>query len=209
MGSPVNAEDFQAVTTATNACEGFKMLLRQPGLINQFLDWILDGDGNLSSEAAASFSDYLSPVGTIILWGGTSVPSTNWLVCNGQAVSRTTYATLFQRYGTTWGVGDGSTTFNLPNVQDAIPIGAGSYAGLGAAAGNRYKTLTIANIPAHDHSMTFKRSTADSGPDDLFATGNDPGDYDDQTKITSSVGAGEAVDVLNPVKGFYFLIKAT
>lgn len=209
MGSPVNADDFQAVTTATNACEGFKMLLRQPGLISQFLGWILDGDGNLSEEAAASFSDYLTPVGSIILWGGTTVPSTNWLVCNGQAVSRTTYATLFQRYGTTWGTGDGSTTFNLPNVQDTIPIGAGSYAGLGSSAGGRYKTLTIANLPAHTHDMTFKRSTADTGPDDLFATGNDPGDYDDQTKTTTSVGGGEAFDALNPVKGFYFIIKAT
>ncbi len=207
MGSPVNADDFQAVTTASNLCEGFKGLLWLPGLLNQFFSWFLDGDGNVSEEAAASSADYLSPVGVIMLWGGVSMPSVNWLVCNGQAVSRTDYPTLFQRYGTTWGTGDGTTTFNLPNFQDYLPMGAGTNVGMGSSAGNRYRTISIANLPAHAHDMTFKRSSADTGPDDLFATGNDPGDYDDQTKTSTSVGGGEAIDTLNPVKGIYFIIK--
>ena len=57
--------------------------------------------------------DRVIPAGLIAPYGGSSAP-TGWLMCNGQAVSRTTYATLFNKIGTAYGAGDGSTTFNLP-----------------------------------------------------------------------------------------------
>lgn len=147
MGSPVNASNFTAVTTATNACEGFKMLLRQPGLINQFLGWLLDGDGEISESAADGIAEYFTPVGSIVLWGGVSIPSSRWLVCNGQAVSRTTYSTLFTRYGTTWGVGDGSTTFNLPNLQGKFPRGADAATPVGSSGGSDTVSLAEENVP--------------------------------------------------------------
>jgi microcystin-dependent protein len=147
MGSPVRSDDFTAVTGATSACDGFKRLLRIPGLLNQFLSWLLDADGNLSESAADGISDYLTPIGSIIMWGGASLPSAKWLVCNGQAVSRVTYASLFLRYGTVWGSGDGSTTFNLPNFQGLIPRGVSITTPLGAESGSDQVTLTPANIP--------------------------------------------------------------
>lgn len=64
-------------------------------------------------------------VGKIVPYGGTSIPAYA-LACQGQAVSRTTYATLFTAIGTTYGSGDGSTTFNLPNAQGVFLRGAGS-----------------------------------------------------------------------------------
>ena len=65
-----------------------------------------------------------APVGFIGLWGEDTLPS-GWLLCNGAAVSRSTYAKLFTRIGTKYGAGDGSTTFNLPDFRDRYPIGTG------------------------------------------------------------------------------------
>ncbi|MEM7179648.1 MAG: phage tail protein [Spirochaetota bacterium] len=65
------------------------------------------------------------PTGTILPYAGNTAP-TGFLICNGNAVSRTTYANLFSTIGTTWGSGDGSTTFNLPDGRAAAPVGAGT-----------------------------------------------------------------------------------
>lgn len=72
------------------------------------------------------FSDRV-PVGGIIAYGGSSAP-TGWGFANGQAISRTTYATLFAIYGTTFGSGDGSTTFNLPDIEGRVIAGKESTA---------------------------------------------------------------------------------
>lgn len=66
-----------------------------------------------------------TPVGTIIMFAGSSAPS-NYLACNGSAVSRSTYSALFAVISTTYGSGDGSTTFNVPNYQGVVPKGTGS-----------------------------------------------------------------------------------
>ena len=63
------------------------------------------------------------PAGVIIPFAGTSVP-TGYLLCNGAAVSRTSYANLFAAIGTLYGAGDGSTTFNLPDARDRVLQGA-------------------------------------------------------------------------------------
>ena len=62
------------------------------------------------------------PIGTQVAYGGT-VPPTGWLICDGSAVSRTTYAELFKVIGTSYGAGDGSTTFNLPNKKGRVSAG--------------------------------------------------------------------------------------
>jgi microcystin-dependent protein len=69
-----------------------------------------------------------------------------WLLCDGSAVSRTTYADLFAKIGTTWGTGDGSTTFNLPNGQGNTLVG------IGASGGEQEVTLTVTELPSHAHS---------------------------------------------------------
>ena len=74
-----------------------------------------------------------TPVGTIIMYAANTVPD-GYLLCDGSAVSRTDYAELFKVIGTTWGTGNGSTTFNLPNAVGRFPEGAssvGSYIGAG------------------------------------------------------------------------------
>lgn len=62
------------------------------------------------------------PAGTMMAWGSDSVP-TNWLLCDGSAVSRFTYSALFATIGTTYGAGDGGSTFNLPNLKGRMPMG--------------------------------------------------------------------------------------
>lgn len=77
----------------------------------------------------ADLSD-LMPTGVVLPFGGSTVPN-GWLLANGAAISRTTYANLFDKIGTTYGSGDGSTTFDIPDLRDRYIIGAGTNA-LGA-----------------------------------------------------------------------------
>lgn len=67
----------------------------------------------------------LIPSGTIVAYGAASAP-TGWLLCDDSAVSRTTYARLFAVIGTGYGTGDGSTTFNVPDLRDKVPLGKGT-----------------------------------------------------------------------------------
>jgi microcystin-dependent protein len=98
----------------------------------------------------------ITPVGTINLWTAES-PPTNWLVCDGSAVSRETYSALFALVGTAFGIGDGSTTFNLPDLSNRVPVGIGlssSFDELGKKGGAETHTLTEGEMPNHRHTGT-------------------------------------------------------
>ena len=104
----------------------------------------------------------VNPAGAIIMYAATSAP-TGYLLCEGSNVSRTTYSDLFAAIGTNYGVGDGSSTFGLPNLEGRFPIGYdGSTYALNGTGGaltdtptlsgtNAGTALTIANLPAHGH----------------------------------------------------------
>jgi microcystin-dependent protein len=84
-----------------------------------------------SGEATGLRYAFVQPIGVILPYGGTSAP-TGWLLAYGQAVSRSTYAALFAVYSTTYGVGDGSTTFNLPDLRGRVPAGQDDMGGTSA-----------------------------------------------------------------------------
>lgn len=90
---------------------------------NVTLNWpAVSGTLALTSDITAATLALLPP-GAIVMWGTASAP-TGWLFCGGQAVSRTgANAALFAAYGTTYGIGDGSTTFNLPDLRQRVPVG--------------------------------------------------------------------------------------
>ena len=88
------------------------------------------------------------PIGSSLLYSSATPPSANYVVKAGQAISRTTYSALFALIGTTFGVGDGSTTFNIPNSTDKFPVGAGNLYALGATGGSTTHTLSVAEIPS-------------------------------------------------------------
>lgn len=121
---------------------------------------IVKGNGTAIS-AAISGTDYAPPlpVGVIFPYGGSSAPS-GWLMCDGSAVSRTTYATLFTAISTAFGAGDGSTTFNLPNTARKVLVGAGGTGTstlantVGATGGAETHTLTTAELAVHNHGVT-------------------------------------------------------
>jgi len=104
------------------------------------------------------------PTATIVPWSKSSVPS-GFLECNGAAVSRSTYSDLFSAIGTTYGAGDGSSTFTLPDLQDNVAIGksgtkalastggANTVANSGSVSGTVGDTaLTTAQLPSHTHN---------------------------------------------------------
>lgn len=97
------------------------------------------------------------PVGTIHAFAGATAPA-GYLLCDGSAISRTTYASLFSVLSTTYGAGNGSTTFNVPDFRGRVPMGAGTGTGLtarsrGETPGAETHTLTEAQMPSHGHSL--------------------------------------------------------
>jgi len=128
--------------------------------------------GNNSTQIATTAFVQVNgtPTGGLMMWP-TAVPPANWLICNGAAVSRATYATLFAVVGTTFGVGDGSTTFNLPNYVDRLPIGAGSSYSVNSQGGSATTTLTTNELPAHSHSASSSSSSSSTFTGSAGTTG--------------------------------------
>ena len=108
------------------------------------------------------------PPGVIVDYAGSTIPA-GWLSCAGQLISRTGFAGLFAAIGTAFGVGDGSTTFAVPNFVGRISAGAGgSFGALGVAGGAASVALAVGHLPSHSHSITDKvhshsASASDSG----------------------------------------------
>ena len=96
-------------------------------------------------------------IGEIDLWPSATIPN-GYLLCDGRAVSRTTYADLFNIIGTTYGAGDGSTTFNLPNISGKTVVGSNGTYKLGNSGGS--KTSKITTLPSHNHSIPSLSGTA-------------------------------------------------
>lgn len=120
------------------------------------------GSGSGSSSASSSSSS--SPTGSVIAFAGSTAP-TGWLICDGTAVSRTTYADLFTIIGTSYGSGDGSTTFNVPDLIRRAPLGKGSSDSLGDSDGVAAASRTLSHthsVPAHYHG-TGTLAVASSG----------------------------------------------
>lgn len=94
------------------------------------------------------------PTGVLYPYAGSTAPS-GYLLCDGSAISRTTYSALFAVLSTTYGAGDGSTTFNLPDCRGRMPVGAGND---GTAANNATRTRGDkggdTRMPTHNHSIT-------------------------------------------------------
>lgn len=94
------------------------------------------------------------PVGVVSPYAGTTDP-TGWLICDGRAISRSAYGALFQAIGTSFGAGDGSTTFNIPDARSRVWVGYSAddpaFNTMGQKAGEKQHTLTLSEMPAHSH----------------------------------------------------------
>lgn len=102
--------------------------------------------------------------GIISQFAGATAPP-GYLLCDGTAVSRSTYSALFTTIGIAYGAGNGTTTFNLPNLQNRIPVGKGpdtEFDTLGETGGAKEVTLSSSQIPAHSHPNTLSDNTVAS-----------------------------------------------
>lgn len=169
---------------------------------------VMAADGSGGWSALTLFQ---IPSGVVVPYGGSTAPS-GWLLSAGQAVSRTTYADLFAVIGTTFGVGDGSTTFNLPFFNGRTPVGkdnmngtnanviAGAWADtLGGAYGEENHTLTSSEMPAHTHTTGVATANYGGGANTAMAGGSGG--------ATGSTGSGAAHNNIQPSIVMNWIIK--
>lgn len=171
----------------------------------------------MSGYAATRYSASGVKTGTIVPFGDTT-PPTGFLDCNGNAVSRSTYADLFAVIGTTYGAGDGSSTFNLPNLEDNVAIGKSNTKSLGSTGGANTVTptgnisnrsLSTAQLAAHNHQYAYTQGNVPHG---LGMTGN--GSNNRQSTTTTGSGSAHnhnlsvnATSTLQPYLATNYVIK--
>ena len=147
------------------------------------------------------------PTGSITMFAGNQAPA-GYLLCDGSQVSRTTYANLFTVIGTTYGVGDGETSFNLPNLGGRVPMGVGTNDNthtfnLGATGGEYEHTLTQSEMPYHTHDLTHTYlpdgSTSRWGTNGI-ANGGD-------VESTTATGGDQPHNNVQPYIALNYIIK--
>lgn len=140
------------------------------------------------------------PVGTTMQGYWSSAPA-NYLNENGAAVSRTTYSALFSAISTTYGAGDGSTTFLLPNSAGRVGVGLKTgdtnFGSLGQLSGEKTHTLTIQEMVPHSHSLTITALSGGSAIRNDYAADASGGTYD-QGQQTDSTGGGQPHNIVQP-----------
>jgi microcystin-dependent protein len=166
------------------------------------------------------------PTGCIIPWSDTSVP-TGFLECNGAAVSRTTYATLFAITSTTYGSGNGSTTFNLPDLKDNVPLGRSNSAALASTGGantvsatgnvggsTANATLSEAQLAAHTHttsagpvSIQYHKGPANANRLNSPGSSGSSGSGTGHSHNMSATFSGDATSVVQPYLTILYVIK--
>ncbi|BAQ86166.1 Microcystin-dependent protein (MdpB) [uncultured Mediterranean phage uvMED] len=165
------------------------------------------------------------PTGTITSWSDSSIP-TGFLECNGQAVSRSTYSALFAIVGTTYGAGDGSSTFLVPNLQDNVAVGKSNNKALASSGGANTVTstgnvagstanasLSTAQLASHSHSYTIPSNSFGNGwrgnqvQVPASANTGNTGSGSGHSHNMSANFAGDATSVLQPYLTIIYVIK--
>jgi microcystin-dependent protein len=172
------------------------------------------------------------PTATIVPWSSASVP-TGFLECNGQTVSRSTYSALFAIVGTTYGAGDGSSTFLVPDLQDNVAVGKSNNKALGSTAGantvastgnvggsTANATLSTAQLASHSHGVPFVGPVAlhQAGNNNPFpgsgglmrTSGGNTGSEGSGNGHSHNMSAnftGDATSVLQPYLTIIYIIK--
>jgi len=187
-----------------------------------------DGDGSAGAVLETDGSGTLSwgtgmPSGVVMPFAGSSAPS-GYLLCYGQAVSRTTYASLFTAIGTTYGAGDGSSTFNLPDLRGRVVAGQDDMGGssanrltdqtggldgdvLGDTGGSETHTLTEAEMPEHSHSLGIRARVQVGLDNGVQYGGGGSSTYSGTEIITQNAGSDGAHNNVQPTIILNYVIK--
>lgn len=212
MPSPVTPSQFCEAIPSANAdlCTRLTRFFSVVNLLCDFFSFFLDSDGTISSAAIEEINQSIAPTGAY-LWAATTNVGSGYLLCNGAAVSRTTYANLFAAIGTRYGIGDGTTTFNIPNAGSRSLMAAGTGSGLStrdintAFIGEETHLQTIAEMPVHHHNILTHSSGATGGDGgDIL---NEPDPAAEHNHDTDDTGGGTAFNVIHPCLIAYLFIK--
>jgi microcystin-dependent protein len=171
-------------------------------------------DGTHDAITATSISvngvSVINPTGTVLTYAGSSTP-TGYLLCDGNAVSRSTYSALFAVIGTTYGAGDNSTTFNLPNLKGKVPAGRDSadtsFDNLGKTGGAKTHTLTVDEMPSHNHRKATKYTTGTTNFTDPQSWPRVDATSVVANLFTDNTGGGQAHNNLQPYIVLNYIIK--
>lgn len=147
--------------------------------------WLVEHNEDGSHQTRDRLLDFV-PVGSIQMWPTATAPSA-WLLCRGQQVSRSTYNGLFQLIGTTYGVGDGSTTFNLPDLQQRFPLGKAA-AGTGSVLGSTGGNIDLSSLLSITGSTASTGAHTHTGPS--HSHGGSTGAAGTHTHAASTYGGG-------------------
>lgn len=178
--------------------------------------WFFDGETwNFVNFSAGSFTPV--PTGSILIWSSDIVPS-GFIACNGAAISRKDFSNLFNIIGTTFGSGNGLTTFNVPDMRGRVPLCKDDINGaanrvtateadnIGQGAGEENHTLTISELAAHTH---VEKGAANSGGFTRRVDILDTNDADSPTESTTgSTGGGAPHNNMQPYLTVYYIIKS-
>jgi microcystin-dependent protein len=184
-----------------------------------------------SSDAAFYIHGFYSnpysiPIGASIDYWGATAPNSSFVLAYGQAISRTTYSSLFAIFSTTYGSGDGSTTFNIPDLRGRVVAGADAMGGvaagrltdpvagidaLGDAGGSQSHTLTASQLPANipnsattsvsangDYHVGNSANSGQTGGPTVWPTGNITPSYSATTTVTINPTGGDAHPIVQP-----------
>lgn len=172
--------------------------------------------GTASGTACQGNDQRLTQIGTVQAWAGTTAP-TGYLLCQGQAVSRTTYSDLYNIISTKYGSGDGSTTFNLPDLRCNIPVGYksgdGNFGTVGKTGGDKTQNLyaMIGNPNGQTNQLGFEVSaTVPTGHafTRRFENLTVNGDVSAASNSTIVYGAnGESATTIQPYVTMNYIIK--
>lgn len=179
------------------------------------VDSVRMGDRGELAGFSGTTSDLNAAIttGLVQMYAGSSEPS-GWLFCNGQAVPRSTYSALFNEIGTTFGAGNGSTTFNVPDIRDRSPLGARDMGAtdaarvsnydtaLGDTGGEDQHTLTEAEMPSHAHAQDGGNNAGTSTQDFRSGSGENL-----RSNTSSSTGGDAPHNNMHPFLALNFIIK--
>lgn len=194
-----------------------------PILLGSAFSQEFEVDGNLKVQGDIIFSDESTmasassgiPAGILAPFAGGTAPD-GWLLCDGSAVSRTIYSSLFAVIATNYGAGDGSTTFSLPDLRGRMALGLDNMGGtsrnivtaatadtLGAESGEEMHQLTEDEMPSHNHTYDGKRGVGGSPHHTSMQGAN----HQDQSQTTNLTGGDQPHNNMPPYMALNYIIK--